>query len=239
MTTPARVERRGPRLTGNLGGALSFRAMRVIAATMLLSLFASGQPAAQEKTTEAQLRRVTEDLYQAALKARTVTTPASLLTSVTWLRDSVRRPAFWSGPVTNAADVSPEYVQSLQTAADLLRARPSEQVVNDVAEDLSLKVQHCRDLNIGMGGGVKLTVNTRRGDGSVRNLQVRYLLKFYESIKGAQPGTFGRLSSPTDMTLPPGLYWIWAVDPATGASSTRTLVRAAGQKELVVDVPVG
>jgi hypothetical protein len=169
---------------------------------------------------------------------RTTTTPATLAASASWLRDSVRRPAFWDGPATRASDVSADYLRSLQTATELLRQNPTDQVVSDIAEDLSLKVEHCRVLKIGMGGGIKVIVNTRRGDGSVRNLQVRYLLKFYEMAKGAEPGTFARLSSPTDVTLAPGRYWLWAVDPATGQSSTRTLVRAAGQKELVVDVPV-
>lgn len=213
--------------------------MRALAATVVLSLLAAGYaPQAQAQTTEPELRRTTEDLYQAVLSARGVTTPASLVASASWLRDSVRRPAFWNGPTTRASDVSADYVRSLQTATDLLRRQPSDQVLHDIAEDLALKVEHCRALKIGMGGGVKLIVNTRRGDGSVRNLQVRYLLKFFETAAGVEPGTFARLSSPTDSTVAPGRYWVWAVDPATGRSSSRTLVRAAGQKELVVDVPV-
>lgn len=213
--------------------------MRALAATVVLSLLVAGHPSqAQAQTTEPELRRTTEELYQAVMSARGVTTPATLLASASWLRDSVRRPVFWNGPATRASDVSPDYVRSLQTATELLRRQPSDQVLHDIAEDLSLKVEHCRALKIGMGGGVKLIVNTRRGNGSVANLQVRYLLKFYETATGVEPGTFARLSSPTDGTLPPGRYWVWAVDPATGRTSTRTLVRAAGQKELVVDVPI-
>lgn len=213
--------------------------MRACAATVVVTLLVLCHLSpAQAQTTEAELRKVTEDLYQAALANRTLLTPAGLIPSASWLRDSVRRPVFWNGPPTRAADVSPEYVRSLQTATELLRRKPSDQVLHDIAEDLSLKVEHCRELKLGMGGTVKLIVNTRRGDGSVANLQVRYLLKFYETATGVEPGTFARLSSPTDVTLAPGRYWVWAVDPATGQSSARTLVRAAGQKELVVDVPV-
>lgn len=215
------------------------RLVRLLAASLLLLLLVQGQRAElRAQTSEAELRRATEALYQAALTNRTTTTPAILLTSATWLRDSVRQPAFWTGPVTRASDVSEEYVRSLRTAADLLNMRPPDAVVADIAEDLALKVEHCRALNIGMGGRVKVTVNTRRGDGAVKNLQVRYLLKFYETAKGAEPGTFARLSSPTDVMLAPGRYWMWAVDPASGRSTTRTLVRVAGVKELVVDVPV-
>lgn len=213
--------------------------MRALAAAVALSLLVSGQLSeALAQTTEADLRRATEDLYQAAVATRTVTTPDALLASVTWLRESARQSVFFQGPLTRASDVTPDYLRSLQTATALLRKRPSDQVVADIAEDLRLKVQHCQDLNIGMGGGVKVVVNTRRGDGSISNLQVRYLLKFYEVAPGAEPGTFPRLSSPTDVTVAPGRYWIWAVDPASGRSSARTLVRVSGQKELVVDVPV-
>jgi hypothetical protein len=213
--------------------------MRALAGTVVLCVLVGGQPSpAQGQTTEEELRRATEALYQAALAAKTTTTPAALVASATWLRDSVRRPAFWDWPPTRASDVTPDYLRSLNTATELLRRRPSDQVVNDIAADLTLKVEHCRALNIGMGGSVRLIVNTRRGDGSVSNLQVRYLLKFYEIVQGAEPGTFARLSSPTDVALAPGLYWLWAVDPATKKSSTRTLIRVAGQKELVVDVPV-
>jgi hypothetical protein len=153
------------------------------------------------------------------------------------MRDSVRRPAFWSGPVTNASDVSPEYLRSLQTAAAILTQQPGPQVLADIADDLEAKVEHCRALRIGMGGTVRLRVNTRRGDDSVGNLQVQYLLKFYEGVAGSQPVTFPRLSSPTESPLEPGRYWIWTVDPASGRAGSRILVRVAGQRELVVDLP--
>jgi hypothetical protein len=199
---------------------------------------ASAPAGAQQPTTDAELRRATEDLYRAATMTRSVVSPPTLLAHASWLRDSVRRPAFWEGPITRASDVSREYLRSLQVAAELLRSTSDPRVMVDITNDLEAKVQHCRDLRIGMGGTVVLRVNTRRGDENVRNLQVKYLLKFYEAVPGAQPGTFPRLSSPTDTPLEPGRYWVWAVDPATGRTSSRTLVRLSGQRQLVVDVPV-
>jgi hypothetical protein len=210
-----------------------------IALTVALSVFVTGAAShAQQATSQDELRRTTEALAQAALAARTTTTPSTLISSANWLRDSVRQLASWSGPITRAADVSPEYLQSLQTAGDLLKRGVPAEVQTAIADDLEAKVDHCRALNIGMGGAIVVKVNTRRGDGAVGNLQVKYLLRFYDAIGGAQPGTFPRLSSPTETALAPGLYWIWAVDPASGRSSGRTLVRAAGQRQLVVDVPV-
>jgi hypothetical protein len=210
---------------------------RIVTAVTLAFVVTTAPTRAQPPTTDAVLRRATEDLYRAALDSRSVSTPPTLLEDVSWMRDSVRRPAFWTNPVTKAADVSAEYLRSLQVAADLLRNTRDAKVLTDIAEDLHLKVQHCRDLRIGMGGSVLLKVNTRRGDGNVRNLQVRYLLKFYETAAAAQPGTFPRLSSPTEAALEPGRYWVWAFDPATGRDSTRTLVRVAGRRQMEVDVP--
>ena len=65
-----------------------------------------------------------------------------------------------------------------------------------------------------------------------------YLLKIYERIKGASPAAFPTLSTPTEVRLDPGRYWMWARDPATGRTSDRTLVRVAGQTELPIDLPV-
>ena len=203
-----------------------------------LMMIGSGTLArAQQQTTEAELLRVTEKLYQSALATRTAVSPPRLLGNASWMRDSVRSPVFWSGPVTSASAVSPEYLRSLEIAAAILERQPNAQILADIAEDLEAKVQHCRALRIGMGGTVRLRVNTRRGNDNIGNLQVQYLLKFYEAVAGSQPLTFPRLSSPTESPLEPGRYWIWAVDPVTGRTGSRTLVRVSGQRELIVDLP--
>jgi hypothetical protein len=71
----------------------------------------------------------------------------------------------------------------------------------------------------------------------VADWQVLYLLKFDEWLK-TPPRNFLRVSSPTEMNVEPGRYWIWAHDPATGRTSDRVLVEVAGQKELLLDLPV-
>lgn len=142
------------------------------------------------------------------------------------------------GRTTNPATVSPEYVRSLQRAADLIREDRRTAVLDDVANELEAKVEHCRALEIGMGGSVALTVNTRRGSAAVGNLQVFYLLKIYEHVKDAPATAFPALSSPTEAQLDPGRYWLWARDPATGRSSERALIRVSGQKQFRVDLPV-
>lgn len=147
----------------------------------------------------------------------------------------------WLGINAGRSDVStitPEYLRSLERSAELLKQRRSIQAVRDVIEELEAKVAHCRALGVGMGGTIRLRVNTRRSTGPVGDWQVVYLLKIYETLSGATPINFPQLSTPTEATVEPGRYWIWARDPATGRTTERSLVRVVGQKELFVDLPV-
>jgi hypothetical protein len=149
--------------------------------------------------------------------------------AVDWLTNRVGK--------TNAADVTPEYLRALQRLAEIAKEASDDQW-EDIASELEAKVDHCRRLNIGMGGSVLLKINTRRAGGPVGDWQVVYLLKIYERVKGTAPTNFPRLSTPTEAAVEPGRYWVWARDPSTGKTSEGILVRAAGLKELLVDLPV-
>ena len=109
-------------------------------------------------------------------------------TAVAWLSDRAA--------TTNPA-CQQEYVRSLQQLAELMTTERRSEVMDDVAEELEAKVEHCRRLGIDMGGSVLLDVNTRRGKQTVGDWQVLYLLKVYEHLKGAAPTVFPSLSSPT------------------------------------------
>jgi hypothetical protein len=138
----------------------------------------------------------------------------------------------------NPADVSAEYARSLQRAAELLKQQPVLEVIEDVTAELEAKVEHCRKVGVGMGGQVNLKVITVRAGKPESNWHVRALLKFYERLKEAEPRPFLRASSPTEMALEPGRYWVWAFHPVTGRTSERVLVPVTGQKELLLDLPV-
>ncbi|MGE0812975.1 MAG: hypothetical protein AB7O28_20860 [Vicinamibacterales bacterium] len=152
-----------------------------------------------------------------------------LSAAAVWLRNNQER--------SDLARLTPEYVRTLERAAGALERRPPPPVVDDVTRELEAKVDHCRRLGIGMGGTVALRVNTRRGGTAVPEWQVLYLLKFDEWLK-TPPRTFPRVSTPTSAQVEPGRYWVWARDPASGATSERVLVQVAGAASLVVDVPV-
>ena len=152
-----------------------------------------------------------------------------LADSVGWLQNNVGK--------TRAENVTLEYARSLERAAAVLAGQPSAAVVEDVTRELEAKVAHCKRLGVGMGGRVSITVNTKRGGRVVNDWGVLYQLKFDEWLK-TPPRNFLRLSSPTQMNVEPGRYWIWARETATGRTSERFLVEVAGQTQFAVDLPV-
>jgi hypothetical protein len=128
-------------------------------------------------STPSQIR-VAVDALQAAAAAARANAPDALLLKADWLHDSVFPPPDWDGPRTNADDVTADYTQSLQRAAELIRNNPSPDVLADIAADLETKVEHCQRLGIGMGGVISVRVNTLRGCEAVINLQVSYMISF-------------------------------------------------------------
>jgi hypothetical protein len=183
----------------------------------------------------AQVRRADLNLALGQLDLAVRTLPpvpalSRIQAAATWLRGRA--------DTTDPAQVSREYVRSLEQIAELLRTNRRSEVMDDAADELEAKVEHCRLLGIGMGGSVLLNVNTRRGPQAVGDWQVLYLLKVYEHVKGAAATVFPSLSTPTQVLLEPGRYWLWARDPSTGRTSERALVRVLGRTQLLVDLPI-
>jgi hypothetical protein len=184
---------------------------------------------AQVEVASTELQTVVLTLATAATRVPESLRTPRLIDATEWLQGNVKK--------TRASDVSREYVSSLERAAQVLSSATRAEVVEDVTRELEVKVQHCRSLGVSMGGSVLLKVNTRRAARVVGDWQVLYLLKFDEWLK-TPPRNFLRVSSPTEMYVEPGRYWIWARDPATGTTSDRVLVEVAGRKELLLDLPV-
>jgi hypothetical protein len=193
----------------------------------MFSLLVAGPASAQVQTSEltlaiAQLERSVDRLASRA--------PRKLVEAVQWLRGHAGS--------TNPGEISRGYLQALAYAAAALEADPTPLTIEDIADELEAKVDHCEELRIGMGGSVQLRVNTRRGSETVHNWQVFYLLKIYENASGASANAFATLSAPAETRLEPGRYWIWARDPATGRTGERTLFKVAGRQEFTLDLPV-
>ena len=197
----------------------------MFAATLAVAL--SRTSVAQVAVSPAELQAAVAALAQAEASVPEAMRTSRLTAAVRWLQNNVTN--------SRAETVSREYLQSLDRAATILSHLHNAVAIDDVTRELEAKVNHCRTLRIGMGGSVLLKVNTRRGARS--DWQVLYLLKFDDWLK-TPPRNFLRVSSPTEMNVEPGRYWIWARDPVSGSTSERVLVEVTGQKELLLDLPV-
>lgn len=108
-----------------------------------------------------------------------------------------------------------------------------------MADDLEVKLEHCQNSGGKLGGSVVVRVRTVNGDEEIRNWQVFYLPKVLESVGASSADRFPRLSSPTHETLVPGRYVMWVRDSSSDATGERVVVKVGeGKKELVLDLPV-
>jgi hypothetical protein len=202
---------------------MAIRALTAVLAVLVSSGSASAQVSRNDLNLAlAQLQRSVERLGPRA--------PRRLVDAAQWLRGRASS--------TNPAQVSASYLRTLTNAAVLLDNEPGPILIDDIADELETKVEHCRSLGIGMGGTVLLRVNTRQGPQAASNWQVFYLLKIYENASGAAPSPFATLSTPAETRLDPGRYWVWARDPTTGRTSERALLKVVGKQELLLDLPV-
>jgi hypothetical protein len=108
-----------------------------------------------------------------------------------------------------------------------------------VAEDLEVKLEHCNRSGGKLGGSVTVRVRTVKGSDEIESWQVFYMPRVFEAAPNASPDLFPQLSSPTEDTLVPGRYVMWARDPVSSRVGERTVVKVGeGKKELVLDLPV-
>jgi hypothetical protein len=199
---------------------------------VILALALAIEGAAQAPPPVPPVAQVLADLRSAVAALPADLRSDRLLQATDWLANQPSRPGF------TASDISTEYTQSLLAAAGLLRQLPVRDVVDDVTADLEAKVDHCRALGVSMGGKVTVRVNTIRAAAPVSNWRVQALPKLFERVKGTTPRQFLRVSTPTEMALEPGRYWVWAQDPTSGKTSERLLVRVAGAETLQLDLTI-
>lgn len=86
-------------------------------------------------------------------------------------------------------------------------------ILQSVAEDLSVKADHCRKSNRGLGGDVQVEVRTRAGSEEQPGWVVYYKLGIFEFARGRPPERFPAMSSPTSFHLPAAIYLMWAAKP--------------------------
>lgn len=108
-----------------------------------------------------------------------------------------------------------------------------------LADDLEVKLEHCRNSGGRLGGSVTVSVRTVQGSQELRNWQVFYLPRVLETSGASAANRFPQLSSPTHETLVPGRYVMWVREASGDRTGERVVVKVGeGRKDLVLDLPV-
>jgi hypothetical protein len=121
----------------------------------------------------------------------------------------------------------------LSSAAKERDEKRAYAIMREVADDIRIKADHCRNSTRGLGADVTISIETRKGNSQDPGWQVYYKLRIYEFSKGHTPERFPLPSSPTSYVLPPGKYLIWAEKPMKAQSlrSKEELIRVGEGKQ--------
>jgi hypothetical protein len=107
-----------------------------------------------------------------------------------------------------------------------------------LADDLEVKLEHCKQSGGKLGGSVTVQVRTVHEGQEIRNWQVFYLPKMLDAM-GGTADRFPQLSSPTSETLVPGRYVMWVRDSASSKTGDKVVVKVGeGKQALILDLPV-
>lgn len=107
-----------------------------------------------------------------------------------------------------------------------------------LADDLEVKLEHCRQSGGKLGGSVDVQVRTVHNGEESRDWQVFYLPRILDATGTGAADRFPRLSSPTHETLVPGRYVMWVRDATGSRMGDRVVVKVGeGKKELLLDLP--
>ena len=108
-----------------------------------------------------------------------------------------------------------------------------------LADDLEVKLEHCKQSGGKLGGSVTVQVRTVQNGQEIRNWQVFYVPKVLDASGATAADRFPQLSSPTHETLVPGRYVMWVRDSASSKTGDKVVVKVGeGKKELILDLPV-
>lgn len=137
------------------------------------------------------------------------------------------------------------YLASLQADNRLLTRVKKEkneekalETLRDVALDLQLKADNCRNSGDGLGKEIKVKVHTKAGEKEVGGYEVYYVQKGMFDVKSAHD-RFPRQSSPTDQKiLSPGGYAMWVRKKGFTSEPITMRIGGRGEKSLEVDIPV-
>ena len=111
-------------------------------------------------------------------------------------------------------------------------------MVRDVAFDLQIKADNCRQSGDGLGKEIRVKVHTKADGKEIGGYEVFYVSKGMFDVKSAHD-RFPRQSSPTDeKILCPGGYKLWARKDKFTSEPVAMGIGGHGETHLEVDIPV-
>ncbi|MEO8658911.1 MAG: hypothetical protein ABI693_10585 [Bryobacteraceae bacterium] len=149
--------------------------------------------------------------------------------------------AYFKNRVGSWQPTGPGEAQALQEGleADLKALRSfstdrtrTVQMAEAVAEDLSIKVEHCQ--KTGLAAMITARVRTFRDGKEVTGLEVFYMPKIRELFQNAEPDRFPALSA-AEQRLAAGRYVFWA---GNGVPKRATVVLGMGASQTPIDLVV-
>ena len=138
-----------------------------------------------------------------------------------------------------------DYLRSLQRANRLLDRIAKEKdeqkalaTLRDVALDLQIKTDNCRNSADGLGREIKVKVHTKAGGKEIGGYEVYFVEKGMLDVKSVHD-RFPQQSSPTnEKVLTPGGYAMWARKKAFTSEPVTMRIGGHGETHLEVDLEV-
>jgi hypothetical protein len=138
-----------------------------------------------------------------------------------------------------------DYLESLRGDLRLLNRvnKPKQgekplSVLSDVASDVQLKADNCRNSADGLGKDIKVRVHTKASGKEIGGFEVYYVPRGLLDIKSAHD-RFPRQSSPTDeKILCPGRYAVWACKKGFSGQAVTQAIGGHGETRLEMDLEV-
>ena len=155
-----------------------------------------------------------------------------------WFRAHSQQRAYYTGG-------NDDYLHALRADNEQLGRLKKEKapekilpVLRDVAFDIQLKADNCRNSADGLGKEIRVKVHTKAGGKEVGGYEVFYVSKGMLEVKSAHD-RFPRQSSPTDeKILCPGGYAFWARKQNLTNAPVRLGIGGHGETSLDVDLEV-
>jgi len=137
-----------------------------------------------------------------------------------------------------------DYRQSLGLNAEMLKSlekgsnyQKTLKVLQDVASDLKIKADNCRNSADGLGRTIEVTVRTKSEGAEKTGYEVWFAPLAMLDVE-KRHDRFNKQSSPTIRTLCPGVYGMWVKKKGARSAPIAMTIGGDGKKAIEIDLEV-